>query len=51
MALTEWYTDVKMLFAPARYITIDDRALAENMSTPADVRKKVGALAEVYSPF
>lgn len=51
VALTEKYTDVKMLLAPARYIALDDRALHENMSTSADVRKKVGASAEVYSPF
>lgn len=51
LALTEYYTDIKILLAPARYIAFDEAALHENISTSTDVRKKVGASAEVYSPL
>lgn len=38
------------MLAPARYITEDKIALAENMSSSSVVSWRVGALREVYSP-
>lgn len=48
--MSEDKTIFVILLAPARYITEDEIALAENIPSSSSVSYKVGALREVYSP-